>query len=245
MTWITGCRPDAKEREELLLEFFEHIITFVSDDVGQDAQQCAIFALYSLFITQRCQPRIKIRMTGGIWSHMKHVHTNAEKEGNIDLSKAIRSLCAASAFVFVVALNHRVDHDTTKRNTMSLWKYSEAEYGVPTQLCEGYNSAKKNLMRAMKNGQSDLDQGISELMTAMHALRLPVVTVSRNMFTTLVQLPDLVNWIAGRFISSMFSLWGFYWNKIWTAGLGIFILFAFVNRKNLGLENLFFKWKGT
>eukprot|EP00041_Stephanoeca_diplocostata_P007742 m.111818 g.111818 ORF g.111818 m.111818 type:complete len:306 (-) comp17015_c0_seq1:281-1198(-) len=157
-----GCRPDAKEREELVLEFFEHIITFVSDDVGLDARRCAIFALYSVFITQRNQPRIKIRMTSGIWRYMKTLFAAAQEKGDVDVVNAIRSLCAECAFVFVVALNHRTDYDTTKKNTMKLWKYSEAEFGVPHELCAGYHIAKSNLMRSMKNGQEDLDQGIAQ-----------------------------------------------------------------------------------
>jgi hypothetical protein len=57
-----GCRPEAPEQEVMLAELFEHVRVRTSAEHPINVRVCAALTLYSLYSTQICTPKLKVRI---------------------------------------------------------------------------------------------------------------------------------------------------------------------------------------
>ena len=128
---------------------------------------CAALALYSLYNTQICSPKVKIRITPVNFKLIEELYELCKTSPNwVYAAEALRLLCAHSAFEIVVrASTRKAQTSMTFEHASDLrlvWTEEErktdgavlgdVDYKLLTQLTDQYNEAKKNVIDDIASG---------------------------------------------------------------------------------------------
>lgn len=150
-----------------IVDFLYRIIsTYLSESCTFQYRIGALYAIYSVYQTQPCEPKLKIRMTLSMWNELMGLHQEIKDQEHYDADYILRKLKNEKAFLFVAAPVPLIygaresiiseERETNSAVGMETDTIVEETYETLQRLSSIHNSYENTKARLQEDGESSL-----------------------------------------------------------------------------------------